>query len=101
VGVVREIGPADRITIEYEEAPALALPAGSRSFVVGKTSLLDGISVGEHVRFRLDSQEVSVLAPFDGDLSQLSDGTQPQNHGGGRFGRDAGLGTSGSGATPQ
>lgn len=89
VGVVKAIGPADRVTIDYEEAPALDLPAGSRSFVVAKTSLLQGVTVGERVRFRLDSQQVSLLAPFNGDRSQLSGATDTTSGGGrpGRFGR--------------
>jgi len=73
-GVVKAIGPEDRITIDYEEAPALDLPAGSRSFVVAKASLLKDVSVGEHVRFRLDSQQVSVLVP---DSSGRAVGLQP------------------------
>jgi Copper binding periplasmic protein CusF len=93
VGVVKAIGPDDRITIDYEEAPALDLPAGSRSFVVAKTSLLKDVTVGERVRFRLDSQQVSVLAPFDGDSSQLSDGATDKGAGGrsGRSGSGSGL----------
>ena len=92
VGVVREIGPNDRVTIEYEETPALTLPAGSRQFVVAKMSLLKDITVGEHVRFRLDSQEVNVLAPFDGDRSQLFEGPDDNGgeRGGGRGGRGRG-----------
>ena len=82
----------DRITIDYEEAPALDLPAGSRSFIVAKTALLKDITVGERVRFRLDSQQVSALAPFDGDRSQLSDGTDPRGAGGGQPGRFGGFG---------
>jgi len=95
VGVVKEIGPNDRVTIDYEDAPALDLPAGSRSFVVAKTSLLTGVTVGERVRFRLDSQQVSVLAPFNGDRTQLSDGTDSAAAGGrpGRFGRGPGPGS--------
>jgi hypothetical protein len=96
VGVVKAIGPDDRITIDYEEAPALSLPAGSRSFVVAKTNLLKDVSVGEQVRFRLDSQQVSVLAPFDGNRSQLSAGTETPGAGGrgrpGGFGRGSGSG---------
>lgn len=84
VGVVKEVGPNDRITIEYEAAPALTLPAGIRQFVVAKTSLLKDVTVGEQVRFRLDSQEVSVLAPFDGDRSKLFDGMENKGAGGGR-----------------
>jgi hypothetical protein len=99
VGVVKEIGPDDRITIDYEAAPALDLPAGSRSFIVAKTSLLKDVTVGEQVRFRLDSQQVSVLAPFNGDRSQLSDGMDRRSGGGGRPGR-SGRG-QGPGPTPQ
>jgi Cu/Ag efflux protein CusF len=75
IGVVKAVGPEDRITIDYEEVPALSLPAGARSFVVAKMSLLKDVTVGERVRFRLDSQQVSALSPFDGDRSTLSDGT--------------------------
>jgi hypothetical protein len=95
VGVVKEIGPDDRITIDYEAAPALDLPAGSRSFIVAKTGLLKDVTVGEQIRFRLDSQQVSVLAPFDGDRSQLSDGMDTRLGGGarpGRSGREPGPG---------
>ena len=74
VGVVKEIGPNGRVTIDYEEAPALDLPAGSRSFEVAKTSLLKGVTVGEHVRFRLDSQQVSLLEAYAGGGGKLSDG---------------------------
>ena len=105
VGVVKEIGPDDRITIEYEAAPALDLPAGSRSFIVAKTSLLQDVTVGEPVRFRLDSQQVSVLAPFNGDRSQLSDGMDTPGGGRrpGRFGRGSGAAgpATGSGPGPQ
>ena len=77
VGVVKAIGPEDRLTIAYEESQALSLPAGERSFVVAKMSLLKGVTVGERVRFRLDSQQVSVLSPFDSAAGQPSDGPNP------------------------
>ena len=65
VGVVKEIAPGgDRVTIAYEEAQALNWPAGVNSFVVAKSDLLKGVTAGEKVRFRLDSQEISYLAPF-------------------------------------
>ena len=65
VGVVKEIAPAgDRVTIAYEEVEALNWPAGANSFVVAKSDLLKGVTPGEKVRFRLDSQEISYLAPF-------------------------------------
>ena len=102
VGVVKEIGPEDRITIDYEEAPGLDLPAGSRSFIVAKTSLLKDITVGEQVRFRLDSQQVSLLAPFNGDRSQLTEGTETRAGGGRRPGRSGrGPGAPDSGPGPQ
>lgn len=65
IGVVKEIAPGgDRVTIAYEEAEALNWPAGVNSFVVAKSDLLKGVTAGEKVRFRLDSQEISYLAPF-------------------------------------
>lgn len=100
VGVVKQIGPDDRITIDYEEAPALDLPAGSRSFIVAKTSLLKDVKVGEHVRFRLDSQQISALAPFDGDRSQLSGGTETRA-GAEQRGRPGRVSGPGPGAGPQ
>ena len=33
-------------------------------FVVSKAELLNGITVGEKVRFHLESQQISTLAPF-------------------------------------
>jgi Cu/Ag efflux protein CusF len=65
IGVVKQIAPAgDRVTIAYEEADALNWPAGTNTFVVAKTELLKDVTAGEKVRFRLDSQEISYLAPF-------------------------------------
>jgi Cu(I)/Ag(I) efflux system protein CusF len=65
VGVIRAIDPAaGRITIEYEPVDALNWPKGTMPFVVSKTALLDGAAVGEKVRFKLQSQQISALAPF-------------------------------------
>ena len=65
VGVVRAIDPtADRVTIDYEAVDALGWPHGSMPFVVSKPNLLQGVSVGEKVRFKLDSQQISELKPF-------------------------------------
>ncbi len=65
VGVITAIdAPADRVTIAYEQTDALNLPAGERPFVVAKDELLKGASVGEKVRFSLDSQQISTLQPF-------------------------------------
>jgi Cu(I)/Ag(I) efflux system protein CusF len=65
VGVVTAIDPAaDRVTIAYEETDALNLPAGTRPFVASKDELLKGVTVGEKVRFSLESQQISSLQPF-------------------------------------
>jgi Cu/Ag efflux protein CusF len=65
IGVVKEIAPSgDRVTIAYEAAEALNWPAGTNAFVVAKSDLLKGVVVGQKVRFHLDSQEISYLAPF-------------------------------------
>jgi len=65
VGVIKAIDPAaGRITIAYDEVDALNWPAGTMPFVVSKTALLNGASVGEKVRFRIESQQISDLAPY-------------------------------------
>lgn len=71
VGVVTMIDPAtDRMTIAYEQTDALNLPAGERSFVASKDELLKGVTVGEKVRFSLDSQQIASLRPFRLDEAQ-------------------------------
>jgi len=65
IGVVRAIAPdTDRVTIAYEPVDALNWPAGSMPFVVAKSALLKDVTVGEKVRFRLDSQQIAELRPF-------------------------------------
>ena len=65
VGVVKQIGPEpDRLTIAYEAVEGLNWPAGMKPFVVEKTDLLKGVTVGEKVRFRLESQQIASMAPF-------------------------------------
>ena len=65
IGVVRAIDPtAGRVTIDYEAVDALGWPHGSMPFVVSKPDLLKGVSVGEKVRFKLDSHEISELKAF-------------------------------------
>jgi Cu/Ag efflux protein CusF len=65
VGVITAIDPqAERITIAYDAVEALNLPAGTRPFVVSKDALLKDASVGEKVRFSLESQQISDLKPF-------------------------------------
>jgi Cu/Ag efflux protein CusF len=65
VGVIKAIDPAAaRVTISYEPVDALDWPAGTMPFVVAKPGLLDGAKVGEKVRFKLESQQISQLTPF-------------------------------------
>jgi Cu/Ag efflux protein CusF len=65
VGVVQAIDPAaGRVTIAYEPVEALNWPAGTQPFPVAKSALLDGVTVGEKVRFSLDSSQVSALRPY-------------------------------------
>lgn len=65
VGVVRAIDlDAKRIIIAYDAVDALNWPRGTMPFSVYQASLLKGVTVGEKVRFRLDSQRISDLRPF-------------------------------------
>ncbi len=65
VGEIKAIDPeSNRITIAYEAVDALNWPAGTRPFVVAKTELLKGATVGEKVRFKLESQQISALSPY-------------------------------------
>jgi Cu/Ag efflux protein CusF len=65
VGVVKLIDAAGgRVTIAYEPVEALNWPAGTQPFGVGKTALLKDLTVGEKVRFRLESQQIVAIRPF-------------------------------------
>ena len=65
VGVIRAIdSAAGRITIEYEPVDELNWPKGTMPFVVSQTALLDHATVGEKVRFKLQSQQISALTPY-------------------------------------
>jgi Cu/Ag efflux protein CusF len=65
VGVIKAIDPeAGRVTITYEPVDGLDWPAGTMPFVVAKPGLLDGARVGEKVRFKLESQQISELAAY-------------------------------------
>lgn len=65
VGVIRAIDTAaNRITIACEPVEALNWPAGTLPFAVSKPAVLKDAYVGEKVRFRLDSQQISDLSPF-------------------------------------
>ncbi len=63
-GTITRIDPASgRVTIAYEEVDALNWPAGTTPFAVEKPALLEGLSVGEKVRFHLESQQISTIVP--------------------------------------
>jgi hypothetical protein len=65
IGVVKAIDPAtNRITIAYEPVLVRNWPAGTMPFAVAKPDLLTGASVGEKVRFRVDSQRIVELNPY-------------------------------------
>jgi len=65
VGVITAIDPAtQRITIQYQENDALNLPAGTTPFEVSKSALMNGVTVGEKVRFRVDSHQIAEIKPF-------------------------------------
>jgi Cu/Ag efflux protein CusF len=64
-GVVRAIdAPNDRITIDYDENEALGWPHGSKPFEVEKPALLQGVTVGEKVKFKLESSQISEIKAF-------------------------------------
>ena len=74
IGVIKAIDPAaGRVTITYEEADALNWPAGTTTFVVSKSSLLNGARIGEKVAFRIESQQISEMAPYATPQEQASD----------------------------
>lgn len=65
IGVIKAIDPASgRVTIAYDDVPELHWPAGTMPFVVAKSALLKDTSVGEKIRFSLESQQISSLAPY-------------------------------------
>ena len=65
IGVVQAIDPnAGRVTIAYEAVAARNWPHGTMPFVVNHPSLLAGVTVGEKVRFRLESEQITDLGPY-------------------------------------
>ena len=65
IGVVKAIdAESGRITIAYEPVEALDWPAGSQPFGVSKSALLKDLTVGEKVRFQLESQQIAAIRPF-------------------------------------
>lgn len=66
VGVVDRIDrDTGRVTLTYGPIEALNWPAGTTPFAVGKSALLDGLAVGDRVRFRLASQQIVDLERLD------------------------------------
>lgn len=66
VGVVKAIDTeTGRITIAYEPLEALNWPAGTQPFPVAKTALLTAATVGQKIRFNIDSGQISAISPFD------------------------------------
>jgi Cu/Ag efflux protein CusF len=65
VGVVQALGPEpDRVKITYGAVDDLNWPAGTTLFVVTTPKLLDGVTLGEKVRFKIESQHIYELTPF-------------------------------------
>jgi Cu/Ag efflux protein CusF len=65
VGVVKAVDlDAGRVTIAYEPVEALDWPAGTQPFVVSKSALLKDLTVGQKVRFQLESQQIATIRPF-------------------------------------
>jgi len=66
VGVIKAIDTeTGRVTISYESSEVLNWPAGTQPFPVAKTALLKDLTVGEKVRFQLESQQIAAIQPVD------------------------------------
>ncbi len=65
IGVIKGVDlSTNRITIAYEPIEAMNWPKGVMPFAVQNPALLKDITVGQKVRFRLDSQAVVDLKPY-------------------------------------
>ncbi len=65
IGIVKSIDAATgRLTISYDAVEVINWPPGTQPFPVAKSAMLEGITVGEKVRFTLDSGEIATLKPF-------------------------------------
>jgi Cu(I)/Ag(I) efflux system protein CusF len=66
IGVVKAIDPpTGRLTIAYDGVESINWPPGTQPFPVAKSAMLDGVKVGDKVRFTLDSGSIATLKPFD------------------------------------
>jgi hypothetical protein len=71
IGVITGIdAPSGRVTITYDEVDALNWPRGTTPFQVERPELLTGLSVGEKVRFHVESQQISSISPLPAPQSQ-------------------------------
>lgn len=78
VGVVKGIDrSAGRVTIAYDPIDGMGWPAGVMPFTVTKSALLDGLTPGERVKFRLESQQISELKPFTPAMAPSAPTPQP------------------------
>jgi Cu(I)/Ag(I) efflux system protein CusF len=65
VGVVKAIDvPTGRLTIAYDGVESINWPPGTQPFPVAKSAMLDGVKIGDKVRFTLDSGSIATLKPF-------------------------------------
>jgi Cu/Ag efflux protein CusF len=63
--VVRGIDlDAKRITIAYQAVDGLNWPPGTMPFAVYNADLLKTVTVGQRVRFKLDSQQITELTGY-------------------------------------
>ena len=87
IGVVQAIdASASRVTIAYEAVEVRNWPPGTMPFVVNRPSLLAGVTVGEKVRFRLVSEQITDLGPYEPRPADTAGGDHPaQIRSGSRF----------------
>jgi hypothetical protein len=65
VGVIKAIDPqTHNVTIAYEAVDALNWPPGTLPFPVSDPAVLKDATIGEKIRFRLDSHRISSIQPF-------------------------------------
>ena len=65
VGVVKAIDTAaGRITIAYEPVEARNWPSGTMPFQTESAAVLKDTKVGDKIRFKLESQQVSEIIPY-------------------------------------
>lgn len=62
VGVVKAVdGKSGVVTLAHEPVPALSWPAMTMSFKVASAAVLDGVKVGDRVKFRLQAQRITAI----------------------------------------